>query len=215
MATEEIKDEPQFSSPHTRLIHAFLEADPGKAEPLRLQHCITCRTSADKSTNAGLRAIICDQARCGLRNADKFRDEQQWVVVTLHELRSPELASDEALFRFNGHIHRAGSVTPALARTGTEPPELGALATSLRGELHAALIAYFTHLSGHVHMSLANLSPEAVTTLGGDVRGSRQLWQKRRAEALRAAGISDKKIAERLSVDPKTIREWLGNRTSK
>lgn len=132
--------------------------------------------------------------------------------MTLHELGAPELATDEALARFNHHIHRAGCLTPGLGRTGNEPPEPIWMASSLRGEVHAALMDYFTILSGHRNMSLADLTPEAVANLGGDARVSRQLWQKRRAEALRAAGVSDKKIAGRLGVDPKTIRLWLGNR---
>ena len=80
---------PPLRTVHAQLFRRFLATDPADAEPLRLHHCGVCRSAAEKGANAGLRAIACTAHRCGLRDPEKIRAEQEWITVALHRLRNP------------------------------------------------------------------------------------------------------------------------------
>jgi hypothetical protein len=211
--SDETTTAPAFRTMNAQLFHDFLAADPARAEPFRLAHCGVCRSTAESGANAGLRAITCRGYRCGLRDPEKMRAEQEWITIALHRLLDPQLASDDEIMAFNTHIAEAGCVTPALVPAQGGRRSMGFATPTLRGELHAALVGYFTGQSGGLYLDAADVSTEDAHATVVDARRAQTERQKQLAAAWRAQGMSDKQIGHRLGKDPKMIRIWLGRRT--
>ncbi len=194
------------------VLHAFLTADPRSAEPLRRDYCSICRlTAADGATPAS-RLLTCNQRRCGLRDPEKLRAEQEWARVMFHRVGEPTQLDNMDEARFNDHLAEAGCATIGISRDAYGVPTFGFLASTLRGRLHVALVGWIAAKAGDARWNLAAMTIVEAEEVITKKRDTRLEWQKKRAAALRAEGISDKRIAHQLGYDPKTIRNWLGPR---
>lgn len=201
----------EWQTRNMALIDAFLHAEPDAAEPVRLAHCQVCRATAAEGATAASRLLVCNQWRCGLRDPEHFRAEQDWAAAIGHQLNDPAGVADQVLANFNLHVAAAGCATVGLVRGPDGIPTLGVNTPTLRARLHALLAGWFTAKHGGIEQEKPPPVGEAHAVLRGQ-RESRREWQKRRAAALRAEGVSDNQIAQRLRVDPKMLRIWLGNR---
>ncbi len=173
------------------ILDAFFTVDPREAEPLRQTYCTLCRLTAREGATAASRMLTCTQQRCGLRDPENLYAEQEWARVMVHRVGDPANLDDMDEARFNSYIGEA---------------------PTLRGVLHVALVERIAGKASDAQHNLASITIAEAEKVLTAKRESRQEWQKKRAAALRAEGLADKRIAQQLNVDPKTIRNWLGNR---
>lgn len=213
MVTNEKSDDPaSFKASHAGMIHAFLTVDPREAEPLRREYCSVCRLTAAEGATAASRMLACTQRRCGLRDPENLRAEQDWARVMFHRVGDPTNLDDMDEAQFNSHLAETGCATIAISRDADGVPTFGFSAATLRGHLHVALVRWIAAKAGDAQRNLADITIAEAEKLIAVKRDTRQEWQKKRAAALRAEGVPDKQIAHQLGYDPKTIRNWLGPR---
>lgn len=209
--SEEHDDPVRLKAPIPPALDAFLRAEARTLEAVRQEHCATCQGMAADGVASSSQLFACNQLRCGLRDAEQFRVEILWAAVTLSQLVPPAYPSDEVISAFNEHVALSGCATIGLARDDQGLPTLGFVTSTLRARIHADIVGYLTARTG-VQVLPPTARIGAAQSLIRDRRTSRLELMKQRAMALRTEGLSDKKIAQRLKVDPKTIRNWIGNR---
>lgn len=212
MAEEQGDDVVRLAAIDAGILDAFLTVDPREAEPLRQAYCTLCRLTAREGATAASRMLTCTQQRCGLRDPENLYAEQEWARVMVHRVGDPANLDDMDEARFNSYIGEAGCATIAVSRDPSGIPTFGFQAPTLRGVLHVALVERIATKAGDAQHNLASITIAEAEKVITAKRESRQEWQKQRAAALRAEGLADKRIAQKLNVDPKTIRNWLGNR---
>ncbi len=213
MVTEGKSDDAaSFKASAAGMLHAFLTVDPREAEPLRREYCVVCRRTAAEGATAASRMLACTQRRCGLRDPENLRAEQDWARVMFHRVGDPTNLDDMDEAQFNSHIAEAGCATIAISRDVDGVPTFGFGASTLRGQLHVALVQRVAAKVGDMPWGFAGILPADAEKVLAVKQDTRQAWQKKRAAALRAEGVPDKQIAHQLGYDPKTIRNWLGPR---
>ncbi len=192
------------------MLSAFMRPqDEAGAETLRMTYCLRCRETA--ALDAPLRVKACDGARCGLRDESARHRERRWIreVLTSGLVDNPQ--PDRALAaRFNDHIARAGCATAGLTDYPDGTIGRGFYAPTLRGQLHALLVAVIAELAGD--MLHANVSAQTVPDLRNLASASRATWNDRQAERVRllaAANLSQLEIKRRTGYDIKTIRKYI------
>ncbi len=212
VAEEKGDDVARLAAIDAGILYAFLRVDPREAEPLRRAYCTVCRLTAREGATAASRMLTCTQHRCGLRDPENLCAEREWARVMVYRVGDPARLDDMDEARFNSYIAEAGCATIGISRDRAGIPTLGVQASTLRGILHVALVERIAAKAGDAQRNLASITIAEAEKVITAKRESRQEWQKKRAAALRAEGLADKRIAHQLNVDPKTIRNWLGNR---
>lgn len=195
---------------------AFIDANPDNAEALRQRSCQVCHDSASRGDSAQERDRLCDAHLCGLRNPARFADEQRWCAAALASLWDTEQADPQKIAAVNNHIARARCVTPALAAGDDGRLGIGFSSVTLRGGIHAALVAWLTFLAGEIRVNIFEMKASDFRTMIAQHRAARRRalmrGQRDRAKQLRMQGVSDNVIAQQLGVTRKTVRDWLGLR---
>lgn len=194
------------------LLQSFLHADPAVFEQVRRQHCRVCQLTAAEGLSAPTRRRTCEKWRCGLRDPERFQLEQEWATVTLHTFSDPATSTEEDLANLNHHLAAAGCAAVGLVRGPQGRIGLGINASTLRGELHATIVGLIATRAGAMTRDLATMTIADVQSASHGRRDSDLERMKQRAAAMRIAGLPDKRIAQQMKVDPKTIRNWLGRR---
>ncbi len=195
---------------------AFIAANPDNAEALRQRSCQVCHDSASRGDSAQERERLCDAHLCGLRNPALFADEQRWCANALASLWDTEQADPQKIAAVNNHIARARCVTPAIAAGDDGRLGIGFSSVTLRGGIHAALVAWLTFLAGEIRVNIFEMKASDFRTMIAQHRSARRRalmrGQHHRAEQLRLQGVSDYAIAKQLGVTHKSVRDWLGPR---
>lgn len=189
----------------------FLRGGGHTLEAIRRAHCAMCQGMAAEGVSGSSQLLACNQIRCGLRDGEQFRTELLWISALLLQLIDPT-RRDDAITAFNQHVNIAGCATIGLRQDAQGRPMLGFVTSTLRARIHADVVGYLTATTGAEVINFADATIGAAQDIARNHRATRVELQKQRAAALRADGLADKKIAQRLKVDPKTIRNWLGNR---
>lgn len=193
---------------------AFMRAGDAVAfERLRDAHCAVCQTTA--ALGGVERMMACDQARCALRNPPDLRAERIWVRAVLSSglVDNPD-PPDAVLDGFNRHIGLAGCAMPALTRPAPGAPiRRGFTAPTLRGQLHALLVAVLAELGGDLLHE--NVSDRTQAELRQQSDQARRLWNLRQDDRIRllaAGGLNPAEIARRTGQSRDRIRSALGKK---
>jgi hypothetical protein len=196
------------------MLLAFLQtqaSDPVAMECLRQEYCGTCCTSEEADRDRS-----CATRRCGLRNPQRFTEEQAVLGRALDWIAPvPEGAPPEEIARLNAWVAQAGCATVALVCDDAGYCQVRHEVGCLRAALHGAVVSLLGYYAGdQVHFNLDGMKRGAARAL---VRDRYEVWsrvKKERAKLLRRLGISDQRIANGFGrKDDKTIWDWLGPRS--
>ncbi len=207
---------PAMSDPRNQFLVDFIYTEPEAAEGFRLRYCAICRATAESGAGDDERQAHCDRHRCGLRDPDRLRAEQEWAMTSYLTLCDRDQRSPEALAAFNARLAWAGCVSFGLTIEDDNRLMLGFKTATLRGALHYCLLETLGALDGIViHNARTMTGTEARAEVGRihellEAHESRA--RRRRAAELRDQDFSDNQIATILGCTPGAIRHWLGAR---
>lgn len=195
--------------------HTLADGTP-TTEQLRRDCCFTCGAPAGDADEETLDQW-CHAARCGLRDPVRLRDEWVFICGTV-ALVAPRLGEVptgktlEVVEHFNYRLAIAGCATVRLD-IGPHQRFVRGLATdTLRANIHAAATILLSYLAGdRADVDVRTTSGKAAEALVG--RYHRQWVEEQKGLAARLrAEVSDRELAARLGIPPRTIRDWLGTR---
>ncbi len=200
---------------------AFLSVreDGAKATPkeVRAVFCPVCRECApDPAIDLG---AACARIGCHLEKSESWEQEDAFIRSALAStLFGDEPPPPEHVDIFNEHLALAACAIMALRFDEVGRLTQSFAPLSLRGVLHATLVRAAAYHAGERRVNIHQTSgAEAKAYIGGE----REAFEQRRmqirtgrAAHLRAEGRSDIAIARQMGVQPKTIRDWLGPRSS-
>lgn len=182
-------------------------AEPGDAARLAERLCPQCHQATSAGLSAAARDEACHAARCGLRDPARLEDEQIFGLWAYRTLTGPEPPSPTSVATFNERVASAACVTPGLLHEDGRVV-LAWAATTLRGELHAALIGAVASITGNNVLNVRELSGDrgkAVITAQRAALGERD---RAHARELFGEGKSVNAVAKTLQIDRKTARAW-------
>jgi len=185
-------------------LDAYIAAPVDDSVDLRERYCFLCQATADQDDASRLAA--CRAKRCGLRDAQAYREEWDWnKLAILSVVRAIDAISipQQVLDLINNRVIEAGCVVIVLA-----PAEKGATGWdlaggTLRGQVHKALLRWCSIMGGHP------LVPMLSESDAEDVRRYRRDMRIRRVQLMGAYGMSQLAIV-RVTGEPRaTVQRWL------
>ena len=183
-------------------------ADPAAAERLREAECRTCKATG--AAAPAVRAAMCVQEGCGLRDPAHFREERETVLEMRAAARVPKRVPPALVRKWQAYFHDTRCVSLSLA-THDDGRLYGVAwyTPTLRAVMHATLIATIAAAAGDaLSVNLLHTSGKEMERYVTETNKAHTRSDKRLVSYLTQLGRTPAEIAKEVGVSRSIVEVW-------